>query len=304
MAAPIAWKNWIAFAIQTNMATVNVTASDYVFVPLTSDESVKTNPNLSFDVGVEGFPGPNKFYSQGKIVEGGLPITMVPGATADLVDWLITRDSDGQGKFATVIINTAIKRRRIIGCKIDTARLVFENRSLLSADLTILGVEEDANTSPALTPSWAVQNPYMFADCSLIIGGSADKTFNRVELTVNNHVDRDCFRLNGTGKPEVFWNLGGPDCEGTFERDAVDSTIYDAFLAYTPGSMKLTASRTIGLDTYSVEFEMKKIIYTDSGLAAKGQRNARNTNTGTFTAMHGVDGETPFNPIAITDTAG
>jgi len=303
MSAPIAWKNWLAFAIQADMETVNVTPADFVFVPLTTDESLKTNKNYSFDVGVEGFAGPNKFYSQGEIVEGGVAITMVPGATADLVDWMITRDADGQGKFATVIINTPALRRRFTGCKIDTARLVFESKNLLAADLSLVGKFEDSDASPTLTPSWAVDNPYMFADCALEVGGSADLTFNRVELTVNNHVDKECFRLNGTGKPEVFYNLGGPDCEGTFERDAVDSVIYAAFMAGTSGSMTVTAERTIGEDTYSVAFEMKKIIYTESGLHAKGQRNARNVNTGTFTAMSGVEVATPFAPIAITDTA-
>ena len=241
----------------------------------------------------------SKYFSAGQWVEGSIAVPLIPGAVANLLSWIQTRDSDGQGAWASVLVDCVHTVKKITDCKVRRARFQLRKEREVDCVLDVAGLLMEAG-SPT-SPSIPTAAPYVFTEASVQLdkGGQGlgeDVHCERIVIDLDNVVEEpsEGMRLRQSTAPLQLYNLAGVRCTGVLDRDFVDSDVYDDFLSGTEAALTVTLQR--GLDTCM--FTLPRIVYEADSAALPGVGDERIVERAAFRALGSVDGATA--PITLS----
>ncbi len=241
----------------------------------------------------------SKYFSAGQWVEGSISVPLIPGAVANLLSWIQTRDTDDQGAWGSVLVDCVQTVKKITDCKVRRARLGLRKGREVDCvlDVAALLMEAGSPTSPSI-PTAA---PYIFTEASVQLdkGGAGlaeDVHCERIVIDIDNVVEEpsEGMRLRQSTVPLQLYNLAGLRCTGVFDRDFTDSDVYDDFISGTEAALTVTLQR--GVDTCTLT--LPRIVYEADSTALPGVGDERIVERLAFRALGSVDGATA--PITLS----
>lgn len=240
----------------------------------------------------------SRYYSVGEWAEGKLTVPLVPGALTALLSWVQDRDADGQGKWASLVVDCVNEVKQVTDAKVRRMVLEFAKGQPVICTLEIAALKMESGTTPSVTMPTAAPYLYREATVQLAKGGGAlaeDVDCERVRLVIDNMVDdpAEGLRLTNSQYPQQLYNVGGVRCRGTISRDFVDNAIYADFAAGEEAALALDLVR--GASTASVT--VPRVLYTESELGLPGSHEQRIVETVQFVALGSLDGLTP--PVVL-----
>lgn len=295
MAVALSKEGYFGFALQTTKGSY---VAPTTWLPLVDSESVAAQPNYVIVNMADRNDYQSKYYSAGRWAEGRLPLPLIPGSVADLLQWIQTRDADNQGKWASALIDCVNTVKQLTDAKVRRATFRFEKGEPVTCllDVAALSIAEGTPASPSMP----VAAPYIFREASvqLATGGGPladDVNCERIEIVVDNVVEdpAEGMRLRDADEPLQLYNLSGIRCSGAFDRDFVDSAVYADFIAGTEAALTVTLTR--GASTCT--FTLPRLLYVGDGLGLPGAADARLVERVNFVALGSTDGLTP--PITL-----
>lgn len=243
----------------------------------------------------------SKVYSGGKWSRGPITIPLVPGYTSDLITWIMTRDSDNQGKWASILVDCVHQIKKLTDAKVRTCSIAGEAGGHVTAALEVSALLQEAGTTPS--PVFATANPYIFSgEATLQVktgGGSytTDATFKRWSVDIDNMVEEEAegMRCTDSYAPQTLYNLSGQRVTATFSRDFLTNSFFADFLAGTEGALKITLQRTSLL---TVVIELPRLIYDANDAGSPGATDVAIEEGVTLRALGSLDGTTA--PLLVT----
>jgi hypothetical protein len=197
------------------------------------ETNLERNPNLEALDQADGFGYDRLMYSKGFWLEGGSALSVQPvsGSLANLVAWMVSRDSYGQSKWATVVLKNSRVTDVFQDVKVGTAGMKLSAGQPLGLDLHLMGIMPVANPSVTIG---TVQDgaPYNFDETTVKVDwdasgsvGSAEKTIKTLDINIDNLLQTgdEGLRLGGLYM-ESLYNNADPVVTGTFTRDYTDPT--------------------------------------------------------------------------------
>lgn len=182
-------------------------------------------------------------YSTGQWYEGGIPISLIPDAAVltPLFQWITTRDSYNQGKFASVFIyDTTRGMKSAVDVKVREATFRFEKGGLVRLDIQCVGKKPGSATPTINYPAGRRTGPFLWRETQVDLnkgGASLTETtdIESAEVRLDNIVEDAAAGLRITDTngqyPQKMYNVGGINCTGSFSRDFIDTGIYDVLLS-------------------------------------------------------------------------
>lgn len=247
-------------------------------------------------------------YSSGAWWEGGWPISLQPvdGSLTNLVTWITSRPHYNQGRFATVVLDDSLQARYAYDVKVATATFSFRKGEPINCTLQLIG-KRTGSSCTLSTPNTG--GPYLWSDTAVTTGDygdtlSSDVNFESLEITIDNHVEaaEEGFRLTAANYPTRLYNIAGIDCFGSFDRDYVDTTWYDGYIAQiaapfaTTSNAAITAVLTRG--GQALTFTMPRVIQKMVRREPDGSNEGRIVEGIDFKALGSDDGNTA--PITLS----
>ena len=179
----------------------------------------------------------------------------------------------------TVSVDRDIAVKDYFGCKISSLELTAAVNAVLMAKATFVG--RDASAGEAITPTYPTENPLIFTQGVFKIGGDAVEVSN-FALTLANNLREDRYGIVGSGLRQQVERLGKREVTGSFNRVFEDDTLYDLFIAGTPGALELTFTGGIilggsGALSYSVKIEVPISYYNSFTPGTGGAEMADHT---------------------------
>jgi hypothetical protein len=291
MAVSLAQDGSFGFGIQTEKGSF-ITADTWL--PVTGDqESIRLQRNLMTLDMADTMNYETSYISGGEWVEGQIVVPMVPGSLSNLFSWIQDRDSDNQGKWATVILDCINETKKIRDAKVRKATLDFVKGQPVTCTMQIIARHMESGATP--TPSISTAAPYVYQEASVEIatGGGAlatDVNCEAIRLEIDNMVEdgADGLRLSGSVEPQELYNTSGRRARGALSRDFVDNSVYADFAGGQEGALNIELIR--GANTATVN--LPRILYTESDLGLPGSHEKRLVETVQFVALGSVDGLT------------
>jgi len=293
----------LGFALQNSEGEDITAAGSFTVWRLPEAESLSEDPAYSFLDWADGVQYQNHYLREVQSVSGSLTLWPIPGGSSDLIDWIITRDSDGQGKWATIAVEFVTTRRKFRDCKCASARLEFTGSGTPMWRMDVTGKFGD--TGVDLTSEDAVTTtPYEKHESYIEMktGGGAYATTNAVHnvtIEIDNQIESagDGATVNKQLYPQYLAN-GIQLVTGTFDRRFIDAAVYNDFLNGQEAALKIVCERSaVG----TVTLELPRIVYTGQALHAGGDASQTIIEEGVpFTALSSADGTTA--PITIAET--
>lgn len=297
-------KGIFGFALQTDKGSA-VTPDNWL--PLYERESVSYNPNYTILEWADGKGYQSQYVQAGKWAAGEVVVPAIPGYTADLITWLMTRDSYQQATWATVTLDAGYDQydrpygvKYLTDCKITRCRIDWrtgDTPTLFRLTLAALLCEQGSDPSPTMPTT----DPYMFDKCTVTLetagGGLASEVnLKAISVDIDNMVEDPStgLRLTTSLWPQQLYNRARHRVTGTFDRDFVDSLVYADFFAGTESSVAIVD--TVGVNT--VTYTMARTLYTAHPMAVPGRHDEIIMEDGVaFTCLGSTDGATA--PLTI-----
>jgi hypothetical protein len=240
----------------------------------------------------------NRYYSAGAWAEGELRFPLVPGALTALLAWIQDRDSQGQGKWASVVIDCVNEAKKLTDVKVRRATLDLVRGEPAMCMLDVVGLRMEQGAQPnAVMPTAA---PYVYREAAIQLTDAAgtlqeDANCERVRVVVDNVVEEPAsgMRLTPSEAPQTLYNLAGLRCWGAFSRDFVDNTTYSKFCEGDEAAVQIGLARS----GVSATVAMPRVLYTGSDLGLPGSHEHRIVEKVDFLALGSVDGLTP--PVTL-----
>jgi|GEM_PF-2196585 len=241
----------------------------------------------------------SKYFSAGRWVEGSISVPLIPGAVGNLLSWIQGRDTDGQGAWGSVLVDCVHAVKKITDCKVRRARFRFRKSREVDCmlDVAALLMEAGSPTSPSIPTA----PPYVFTEAAVQLetggqGLSADVHCERIVIDIDNVVEEPAegMRLRESTTPLQLYNLAGVRCTGVFDRDFVDSGVYDDFISGTEAALSIVLQR--GTDTCT--FTLPRLVYEADSVDLPGVGDERIVERVAFRALGSVDGATA--PITLS----
>lgn len=296
MSVALSKEGYFGFGLQTQKGAY---VAPTTWLPLVGKESVEKKWNFALMNMADNNDFQSKYLSAGQWAEGEIPVPLIPGVVTDLLSWIQTRDADNQGVFASVLIDCVNTVKKITDAKVRRATFSFVKGQPVQVVLDVVALSLESG-SPA-TPSMPLAAPYIFreAQVQLAKGGgglAGDINCERIDIVVDNVLEdpADGLRLAYTDTPQQLYNLSGIRCYGAFDRDFVDSAVYDDFLAGTEAGLTISLSRGAA----SCMLTLPRLLYTADNVGLPGSNDARIVEGVQFVALGSIDGQTP--PITLT----
>jgi len=289
-------EGYFGFGLQTQKGSY---VAPTTWLPLVGKESVEKKWNFAVMNMADNNDFQSKYLSAGQWAEGEIPLPLIPGVVTDLLSWIQTRDADNQGVFASLLIDCVNTVKKVTDAKVRKATFSFVKGQPVQVVLDI--VAPSLETGLPATPSMPLAAPYIFreAQVQLATGGgglASDINCERIDIVVDNVLEdpAEGLRLAYTDVPQQLYNLSGLRCYGAFDRDFVDSAVYEDFLAGTEAALTVSLSRGAAL----CMFTLPRILYTADNVGLPGANDARIVEGVQFVALGSLDGQTP--PITLT----
>ena len=293
--------NVFGFALQSAQGTPASTGFNWI--PMRAETNIERNPNLEAVDQADGVGYDQLMYSKGIWIEGAAGVSTQPVSPSilDLVTWIITRDSYGQGAFATVVMKNARRTDAYQDVKVGSAVFRMHSGAPLETELHLHGVAPSTGGAPTVG-SVQAGAPYIFDEVTVGVDwdgsgsvGSAEMTIKTFEINIDNllQTGEEGLRL-GSLYMQSLYNNGDPLITGSFTRDYVDSTTesqdpFDLWLQQIANlnnasyKAKMSISMTRGSVTLS--FVMGNIWFKKVGQPAKGTRRGTMTQTIEYLAL-------------------
>ncbi|MFO7948227.1 MAG: hypothetical protein R6V19_15605 [Armatimonadota bacterium] len=296
MAVALAHNGSFGFAIQTEKGSF---LTPDTWLPVIDDqETVQLQRNLMTLDMADTMAYETKYLSAGEWVEGQIMVPLVPGSLTNLFSWMQDRDSDNQGKWASVLLDCVNETKKIRDAKIRKATVDFVKGRPVTCALDI--VARHIESGSAATPNMPTAAPYVYQEASveLATGGGAlasDINCEAIRLEIDNMLEdgADGMRLNSSIEPGELYNTAGRRARGAFSRDFVDSAVYSDFLDGQEGALSIELTRGANVATIT----LPRILYTESDLGLPGSHEKRIVETVQFAALGSSDGITP--PVTL-----
>lgn len=300
MAVALAHEGSFGFGLQSEKGTF---VAPSVWLPLMrrsdgAGENVVLHKNYRLLDMADGNDYESRYYSAGEWAQGEVVVPMIPGTMSALLSWIQDRDSDNQGKWASVVIDCVNEVKKLTDVKVRRTRIELAKGQPVMCVLDIGGLKMESGT--ALTPTLPTTSPYIFREATVEIasGGGAlaeDVNCERIQLVIDNAVEamEEGMRLAPGVAPRQMYNLAGVRCWGAFSRDFVDNAIYTDFINGQEAALSITLTR----DVASAVITLPRVLYTASDMGLPGSHDRRIVERIEFTALGSVDGLTP--PITL-----
>ena len=249
-------------------------------------------------------------YSRGKWYAGTVPVYLYPGATANLITWIQTRDSSNQGSCATVYLVMKNGTMVAYDVKVGSADFRFEVGAPIRCELTLVGKHSGSST-PTGSSATIQDGAYLFHECTLstqLPGESLTTNYDikDLSLTIDNHVidPSDGMRFNGSLEPYRLYNEASETCTGSFSRDYVDNDFYDLYLNQYTSAVWYDTTYDMGMQivlarsSVSLTFTLPRVrmLSWDHGMI--GSNKGIQTEAIDFAALGSMDGTT--SPITLS----
>lgn len=127
-----------------------------------------------------------------------------------------------------------------VGCVVSSIKFSVNN-GMLVCTVGIVGRDESSQATPS--PVWPTTAVFGAGQYEVEIPtGTPVTDTDTFEFTIEDAAVPQ-YRMKSTGRGAEFVHYGERTCTTHFERDFVDRADYDAFKAYTPQSITVTASK-------------------------------------------------------------
>lgn len=241
----------------------------------------------------------SKHYSAGKWAAGGLTFPLVPGTETNLLSWIMDRDSDNQGKWASALIDLKRVVKKFTDTKVRTAEFTIAKGGHCSVALDVVALLIESGS--AESPDFNTGAPYIYQETDVKIGvaGGAvasDSDVESITISIDNGLEdpSEGMRLRNSYAPYQLYNLSGMRVTGSVDVDFVNNGLYADFLAGTESAITLILTR--GCDVCT--FTLPRIRWDADNAASPGTKDSRIVEGLTFTALGSATGATP--PLSIT----
>ncbi|MFQ6133603.1 MAG: hypothetical protein ACE5R4_16300 [Armatimonadota bacterium] len=263
------------------------------WLPLLDAETVSQKHNYVFFDMADGNDFQSKYFSAGSWAEGALPLPLIPGSVSNLLSWIQDRDSDNQGEWASALIDCGNTVKQLTDAKVRRARIVLEKGKPALCLLEVVALSLAAGTPG--TPAMPVAPPYIFREATVELetgggGAAADANCERIEIVIDGMLEQPAegMRLRDAANPLQLYNLSGVRCVGSFDRDFVDSGVYDDFLAGTESALTVTLTRDVNVCTVT----LPRIVHAEDEVGLPGSAERRLVERVNFVALGSTDGAT------------
>ena len=240
----------------------------------------------------------SRYYSAGAWAEGEVRFPLVPGALTALLSWIQDRDSQGQGKWASVVVDCVNEVKKLTDVKVRRATLDLVRGEPAMCTLDVAGLQFEQGTHPS--PTMPTAAPYVYREATIQVANSGgtlqeDANCERVRIVMDNVVEEPAsgMRLTPSEAPQTLYNLAGLRCWGAFSRDFIDNAIYSDFCAGNEAALQMGLARS----GVSASVALPRVLYTGSDLGLPGSHDHRIVEKVDFLALGSVDGLTP--PVAL-----
>ncbi len=239
------------------------------------------------------------YYSAGEWAEGEVAVPMIPGSLSALLSWIQDRDSEAQGRWASVVVDCVNSVKKLTDAKVRRATVSLVKGQPVICTLDVGALKMESGTSPAPTLPTAV--PYIFREATVEIatGGGAlaeDINCERIDIVIDNSVEAmaEGMRVTEDTAPQQMYNLAGVRCWGSFSRDFVDEAVYADFASGQEAALAVTLARGAA----SAVISLPRLVYTGSDMGLPGSHDQRIVERVEFVALGSFDGVTA--PVALT----
>ncbi len=295
MAVALSLEGSFGFALQETKGTY---VAPSTWLPLTGvnadhGETLSWKKNYVVLDTADGRAYQTSYYSAGEWAEGSVRVPVVPGSLSSLFSWIQDRDTDSQGKWASILVDCINDVKKLTDVKVRAATFDFVKGEPVTCSLELCGLRMERGT--AATPSIPVAAPYVFREAKVEIataGGALVEDVNceAIQVVLDNVVEdpEEGLRLRETGEPLQLYNLAGVRCRGALSRDFVDSKVFADFAAGQEAALRLTLERGATVATVT----MPRVLYTSSDLGLPGSHERRISEKVDFVALGSTDGLT------------
>lgn len=233
-----------AFGFQLQTVEGTEASDDVLWIPVDGTVDLKKRGNRTFPRQADYQEGQHLHYSAGEWADGSVPFTLVPDATvlADLMEWIVDRDSYNQGALATVYKyyergNTGVYES-FIDCKVREATISLEKGRPVGLSLSVVGRKPGVAT-PTVTMK-TITGPFLWKETEVkaSYGGEVLAKvldIERAEIRIDNRVEDpgEGLRLvsdsDGGTYPVHIYNLAAAEITGSLTRDFITDAISTAF---------------------------------------------------------------------------
>lgn len=297
MAVALAQRGSFGFALQS---AKSIFAAPDTWLPVTDgNESIELRKNyVTLDM-ADAHAHETQYLSTGQWAEGKISVPLVPGVIVNLLSWIQNRDTDGQGKWASILIDCVNEIKKLRDAKIRTATFDFVKGKPVTCtlDVAALHIESGTPANPVM-PSAA---PYIYQEAHVSIsteGGAitADANCEAIRIVIDNMVE-DCadgMRLAPSDEPLQLYNVAGCRVRGAITRDFVDNAVYADFATGQEAALTIGLSRGVSTATLT----LPRILYTADRVSLPGSHEKRIRENVQFIALGSIDGTTT--PITLT----
>ncbi len=275
-----------------------------VWLPLYETETISYQPNYTILEWADGRGYQSQYVQAGEWAAGDIVVPEVPGVTEQLISWLMAVDSYQQGKWASVILDCEHAVKKLTDVKVVRFRVDWATGEVpVLYRITVAALLYEAGSDPS--PTMPQTDPYMFNNATVQLekggaGLSTSTDITGIALDVDKMVQDPAMglRLGTSLAPQQLYNTARPRVAGSFDRDFVDSAVYDDFIAGTEAA--LTITDTVGGN--SVVHTLPRLLYREHPLGISGRHDELITEDGVgFIALGSTDGATAALGISATD---
>jgi len=235
-----------------------------------------------------------QYYSAGTWAAGEIRFPLVPGSLSALFSWIQDRDSNNQGKWASVLVDCVHEVKKLTDVKVKRAVFDLAKGEPALCTLEVCGLHMESGT--AGSPVMPMTAPYLFSEAQVRIaagGGSLTEDLNceRLQIVFDTMLEdpEEGLRLGESAEPLQLYNLAGLRCHGTLVRDFADGSLYSDFVSGQEAALQLTLTRGATVATIS----LPRVLYTMSDMGLPGSHAERIAETVQFVGLGSADGVTP-----------
>jgi len=179
----------------------------------------------------------------------------------------------------TISVDRDIGVKDYFGCKINVLELTAAVNAVLMGKITLVG--RDESSGAAFDPTFPVENPLIFTQGIFKIDGPSVEVSN-FTLSISNNLREDRYGIVGSGLRQQVERLGKREVTGSFNRIYEDHTLYDLFIAGTPGALELLFEGSViaggsGALKYTVKIEVPISYYNSFTPGIGGAESAEHT---------------------------
>lgn len=282
-----------AYKVQESQGTA-MTQGTQIALPLPAGASGQEDRHFKFPKYADGTAFESQYIGGGTWPEGTIRVPLIPGYVNALLGWVMTRDGDNQGQWATVWQDLVRVTRKFYDCKVVTAKITLS--SFGTPELEINWRGKGVSTDEAITGALpAAYREYTFDEAAISIDydGSttaADYSLRNIAFDIDNQIEtgEEGGRIRASEYPYTLDNKSGMVVTGTLDRDFADSSLYDAWKAKNVGKIIATLTRGANVATFTAS----RVFWADPKYDIPGGENELLKEPCTFRCLGSTDGAT------------